>query len=257
MGKNQHSKDTLHVVPTEWARDGRGFKAARFTPYSKLPLACCSLSLQPFESPVGTMEGYMYDIANIVPYLKRYKVSPITGARMEVSELIPLNFHTNAEGKHHCPVTFKALGDHSHVVFNAVTGHVYSYEAVEELNRKTKNWKDLITEKPFKWSDIVVVQNPMEMEKRLIANFYYMVKGQQDAVTAEINGRARKIAGVDEDAKKEKIRSNPAMDRIYEEKQRLKDEKDKEEAERKAKDGDEGKKQPNGAEGARSREEAE
>eukprot|EP00438_Fugacium_kawagutii_P006656 Skav225695 [mRNA] locus=scaffold1817:108779:113607:+ [translate_table: standard] len=28
MGKNQHSKDQLHLRPTEWAQDGRGFQAS-------------------------------------------------------------------------------------------------------------------------------------------------------------------------------------------------------------------------------------
>jgi len=236
MGKNQHSKDTLHICPTEWARDHGGFKKARNTPFSKLPLNCCALSLQPFDTPVGIRDGAVFDIANIVPYIKRYKLSPISGARLDMNELIPLKFHPNAEGRFQCPITFKTFSDHSHVCFNAVSGHVYSYEAVEELNRKTKNWKDLITEQPFKWADIIVIQNPLEMERRLISTFYYMVKGQQEAVTAEISAREKQAKGTTDDDK-DNVRSNAAIDRIYEEKRRLADEKAKTEAEKKAKYG--------------------
>merc|ERR1712151_1288103 len=104
----------------------------------------------------------------------------------EVSELVPLNFHYNPEGKIHCPVIFKAFTNASHVVANLASGHVYSYEAVLELNKKQKNFTDLITNKPFKWSDIVVLQDPDKMEDRTVDKFYFMQKGQQEEVVRTI-----------------------------------------------------------------------
>ena len=44
-----------------------------------------------------------------------------------------------------CPVTNKVFTNFSHVVLNSVSGHVYSFDAVDQLNRKVKNWQDLIS----------------------------------------------------------------------------------------------------------------
>jgi peptidyl-prolyl cis-trans isomerase-like protein 2 len=38
-------------------------------------------------------------------------------------------------------VTGKAFTPHSHIVALKTTGDVYSYDAIEELNVKPKNWK--------------------------------------------------------------------------------------------------------------------
>jgi len=227
MGKNQHSKDGLHLRPTEWAQDGRGFKARQQSPYQKLPLHCCALSLEPFESPVATRDGAVFEATNIIRYVKRFKANPVTGGRLEVSELVPLHFHRNPEGHFHCPVTFKVFTNHSHVVMNAVSGHIYSFDAVDQLNRKTKSWKDLITGEPFKWSDIVTIQDPDNSESREVQKFYFMQKGQQEEVIAEITHRESKKAL---EEKKDTIRKNAALDRIYEEKAKLAEEKAKEEA---------------------------
>mmetsp|Transcript_9244 Transcript_9244/g.26557 ORF Transcript_9244/g.26557 Transcript_9244/m.26557 type:complete len:562 (-) Transcript_9244:102-1787(-) len=227
MGKNQHSKDGLHLRPTEWAQDGRGFKARRFSPYQKLPLHCCALSLEPFESPVGTRDGDVFEVTNIIRYIKRFGVSPVTGGRLDVSELIPLHFHKNTEGQFHCPITFKVFSNHSHVVMNAVSGHIYSYDAVDQLNRKTKNWKDLITGQSFKWADIVVIQDPDKSEAREVQKFYFMQKGQQEEVIAEITHRESKVS---QEAKKDTIRKNAALDRIYEEKAKIAEQKALEDA---------------------------
>mmetsp|Transcript_39344 Transcript_39344/g.116617 ORF Transcript_39344/g.116617 Transcript_39344/m.116617 type:complete len:554 (-) Transcript_39344:92-1753(-) len=215
MGKNQHSKDGLHQRPTEWAQDGSGFKAVRRSPFAKLPLNCCGLSLQPFDQPVGTPDGSIFDVAHIVPYIKKFGVNPLTGAKLEVSELIPMHFHFNSEGKVQCPVTFKAFGMHSHVCANMASGQVYSMETVEQLNRKTKNWQDLITGQKFKWSDIVVLQDPDEGENREVKNFYYIQAGQQDEVTSTIT---HKQTEEQKAANKERIRPNAALERIQESK---------------------------------------
>jgi len=87
----------------------------------------------------------------------------------------------------------------------------------------------LITSKPFKWTDIVVLQDPENIEAREISKFYYIQKGQQEEVVAEITHRESKIS---QEAKKDTIRKNAALDRIYEEKRQLAEEKAKEEAEK-------------------------
>mmetsp|Transcript_21401 Transcript_21401/g.47431 ORF Transcript_21401/g.47431 Transcript_21401/m.47431 type:complete len:548 (-) Transcript_21401:83-1726(-) len=231
MGKNQHSKDGLHLRPTEWAQDGAGYKQRKRSPFAKLPLHCCSLSLQPFESPVATRDGAVFEVSNILAYVKKFGRNPVTGGRLEVSELIPLHFHHNAEGKIQCPVTFKVFTDNSHVAANLASGHVYSYDTLVELNRKVKNFTDLITSKPFEWTtDVVVLQDPDNIEAREVAKFYYMQQGQQDQVIAEITDREAAKKGITREKKNEKIRKDAAFERIYEEKKRLAEEKEQEAA---------------------------
>lgn len=60
-----------------------------------------------------------------------------------------LTLHKNAEGKYHCPVTFKEFNEHTRIAAIRTSGHVYSYDAVHELNVKAKNWTDLMTGEPF------------------------------------------------------------------------------------------------------------
>lgn len=227
MGKNQHSKDGLHVHATEWARDGAGFKAKK-TPFAKLPLDCCFLSLQPFESPVGTRDGQVFEVKFIIPYIKKFGRNPATGGKLEVRDLVPLHFHKSPEGKIWCPVLFKAFTNHSHVSINFVSGHVYSGEALEELNRKVKNWKDLITDQPFKLQDIVTIQHGDDLASREVAKFYFMVEGQQDEIVKTITHKKKEMTAAEKEEDKLTIRRNPAMERIYQEKAKIQAEKDAE-----------------------------
>lgn len=228
MGKNQHSKDQLHVRPTEWAQDGGGAKRARKTPFTKLPLDCCFLSLQPFETPVGTRDGQVFEAKFIIPYIKKFGRNPVGGGNLEISDLVPLHFHRNGEGKIHCPVSFKVFTNHSHVVMNAASGHIYDAEVVETLNRKPKNWKDLMTNQTFKLTDIVTIQHGDDITSREVAKFYFMVEGQQDEVVRTITNKKPKMTAAQEEEDKLKIRKNPAMERIYEEKARIAAEKEAE-----------------------------
>jgi len=228
MGKNQHSKDGLHLRPTEWAQDGAGFKERKQSPYAKLPLHCCALSLQPFESPVATPGGEIFDAKNIIAYIKRFGKNPVIGCKLEAKELTPVHFHKNDEGKFHCPVTFKVFTHYSNVALNIVSGHVYSWDAVDQLNRKTKNWSDLMTSQKFKWEDIIRIQDPDDCENRYVSKFYFMREGQQQEVTEEITHRGSKLTA---EAKKDTIRRTGAVERILDACDDRRDEKAKEEAE--------------------------
>lgn len=228
MGKNQHSKDGLHVRPTEWAQDGSGFKATKRSPFARLPLDCCFLSFQPFASPVCTREGAVFETKFIVKYIKRFGKNPVTGGKLEISQLVPLQFHSNVEGKLHCPVTFKVFTNHSHVAVNLESGHVYSFEALDTLNRKQKNWSDLITSKKFKWTDVVSLQDPDDCTHREVAKFWFMQQGQQDEVTKEITNPESKITA---EMKGDNIRKSAALDRIADAKRDIAEEKAREAAE--------------------------
>lgn len=42
-----------------------------------------------------------------MPYVKKYKKNPVTGETLTSKDLLRLNISKNANGKWHCPVTFK------------------------------------------------------------------------------------------------------------------------------------------------------
>lgn len=91
----------------------------------------------------------------------------------------------NYLGYWQCPIMNKALTNFSHVVAIKTTGNVYSYEAVYELNIKTKNYHDLITNEPFDKSDILTLQNPEDdahIALRDINNFAHLKELREDNI---------------------------------------------------------------------------
>ncbi|XP_050409403.2 RING-type E3 ubiquitin-protein ligase PPIL2 [Patella vulgata] len=199
MGKKQHQKDKLYLTHSEWTHEWGGYKGTKNTGsnsrFRRLPFHCCSLSMQPFENPLCTKEGIVFDLMNIVPFLKKYGLSPVTGEKMSFKELIRLNFHKNSDDKYHCPVTFKIFNENSHIVAIKPTGHVYAHEAIDRLNLKAKNMKDLITDEPFERKDIITIQDPTHLDKFNIAEFYHIKKNL-------------KVTDEDEEASKKDPRHN-------------------------------------------------
>jgi len=57
------------------------------------------------------------------------------------------------------------------------SGRVYLWDTVEQLNLKTKNLRDLVSDEEFTRADLIVLQDPMDLEKQDISNF----KNVQDA----------------------------------------------------------------------------
>ncbi|KAK2574180.1 RING-type E3 ubiquitin-protein ligase PPIL2 [Acropora cervicornis] len=155
MGKKQHQKDKLYLTNKEWKEEWGGKKAdiPEKASFRRLPFHSCR---------------------NIVPYLKKYGKNPVTGEPLQAKELTKLNFHKNAEGQYHCPVTFKVFNNNSHIVAVKSTGNVFSYEAVEQLNLKAKNFKDLLTDEPFTRKDLITIQDPTSLDKFNLANFHHL-----------------------------------------------------------------------------------
>lgn len=180
MGKKQHQKDKLYLTTNEWKYEWGGFKGTQNSgensKFRRLPFFCCSLSLQPFENPLCTSEGVMYDLMNIVPFLKKYGINPATGEKLSAKDLIKLNFHKNSEGKFHCPVTFKVFNENTHIVAIKTSGNVFSMEAVERLNIKPNHWKDLLTDEPFTRKDIITLQDPSNLDKFNMQSFFHIKK---------------------------------------------------------------------------------
>ena len=109
-----------------------------------------------------TPAGVIYDMLSIIPYVNKNKRCPVTGAPLALKDLIKLNFHKNDKGEYHCPVMFKEFSPHTRIVAIKTTGNVYCHEAVETLNIKTKNYKDLLTDQPFTKADIITLQVRLE-----------------------------------------------------------------------------------------------
>jgi len=182
MGKKQHQSDKLYLTASEWRElyggnknHHRGGDSKDSEDFRRLPLDHCALSLQPYEAPYADDDGNIFDLVHIVPYIKKYKRNPVTGKPLEASQLIKLNFHKNSKGEMHCPVMFKVFTNNVHVAAIRTTGNVFSYEAVDELNIKTKNWKDLLTSEPFQGrKDIVVLQDPQDQSKFNMNAFHHL-----------------------------------------------------------------------------------
>uniref|UniRef100_A0ACB8FYQ5 RING-type E3 ubiquitin-protein ligase ppil2 n=1 Tax=Sphaerodactylus townsendi TaxID=933632 RepID=A0ACB8FYQ5_9SAUR len=69
-----------YITCTEYTHFYGGKKAEiPQSSFRRLPFDHCSLSLQPFEYPVCTPEGIVFDLLNIVPWLKKFGTNPITG----------------------------------------------------------------------------------------------------------------------------------------------------------------------------------
>eukprot|EP01113_Clastostelium_recurvatum_P004045 TRINITY_DN11794_c0_g1_i1.p1 TRINITY_DN11794_c0_g1~~TRINITY_DN11794_c0_g1_i1.p1 ORF type:complete len:563 (+),score=185.37 TRINITY_DN11794_c0_g1_i1:30-1691(+) len=179
MGKSKgQSHNHMYITNKEYAQ-GFGGKVAgeRKNPFQKLPYDCCALSLTPFEDPVCTEDGIVYEILNIVPFIRKHKKDPISGRPLAAKDLIKLKFHKNVEGAYICPITYSTFTEHSHIVAIKTTGNVYSYDAIETMNIKPKMWRDLIDDTPFTRKDIITIQDPNNLERRNIAEFQYVKEG--------------------------------------------------------------------------------
>lgn len=83
----------------------KGAKAA--APFKRLPFHCCAINFTPFEDPVCTDDGTVYDIASIVPYIMKFKKHPVSGEPLALKDLTRLNFSKNGDGEWNCPVMGK------------------------------------------------------------------------------------------------------------------------------------------------------
>ena len=205
-GKNRHSQDRLFITATEWKSIG-GKRVAAQHDYRPLPFDHCAMSLSPYETPCCTAnEGVVFDVTNLVPYVMKHKKNPITGEKMSTSEIIRLNMSKNAEGLWHCPVTCKVFNNNTHVVAIKTTGNVFSFDAVNELNIKAKNYTDLLSGEKFIRSDVIVLQDhmdPAHMARRDINSFVHLKQIRED------NKVARQTDS--------KVRHNPVMGDVMKE----------------------------------------
>ena len=149
MGKHRHSKDRLFVTQTEHKEEWGGKKDPTTHPLPKLSFNYCPLSLQPIQDAVCTIDGHMFDIVNIVPFVKQCGKNPVTGKPLKLEDLIKLTIHKDNAGDMICPVSMKVFTDSTKIVAIKSSGQVYAASTVEELNKKPKFFYDLVTSRPL------------------------------------------------------------------------------------------------------------
>ncbi|KDN37460.1 hypothetical protein K437DRAFT_240666 [Tilletiaria anomala UBC 951] len=171
------------------AKSAGGDPEAGFKP---LTYDNCAISLQPWKHPVCCKDdGTIFDLMNVIPYIKKYGTNPATGHPLNASQLLTLHFHKNEEGKYSDPISYKGFNEHTHIVAIATTGNVYAYETVQQLNIKGKNWHDLLDESTaFKREDIITLQDPYNMEGKDIRQFNHIKEGK--VLTAADRGEVDK-----------------------------------------------------------------
>eukprot|EP00887_Chlorella_sp_A99_P008218 scaffold12.g8218.t1 len=177
MGKKRHGKDRAYLTATEWREEHGGYKGEkRGRTRGRLPFHCCAISFLPFEDPVCTADGTVFDIVNAVPYIQKFKRHPVTGEPLELKDLIRLHFHKNGENEYWCPVLNKVFTEHTHIVAIRPSGNVYCWDAVDQLCLKPKNMRDLLTDEPFTRKDIIHLQDPLNLSGKRMEEFDHVKK---------------------------------------------------------------------------------
>lgn len=201
MGKkHKHSQDKLYKTVSELKSHhvdaSKEFELSVL--HRRLKFDSCCLSLDAVtKKPMGLCDDtgfcYVFECDNIVKFLEKYKVHPITGEQVSAKQLIELRLHKNDDGLYHCPVIYKLLNQYSKIVVNKKTGHVYSYEAYQQLNLKPSNFKDLLTDEPFEKDDIAIIQDPEIVDEKWNVSNFHHVKNKLKLEDDTDTGRIRSI----------------------------------------------------------------
>ncbi|CEQ41244.1 SPOSA6832_02951, partial [Sporobolomyces salmonicolor] len=183
---------------------------------SKLP---CALTLKPFETPVCTPEGTIYELLAIIPFLRQHGTDPMTGKKLTPGELIKLTFFRNNEGQYHDPVTFKVFNEHTAIAAVRPSGNVYAKESIDRLNAKPGNWHDLMTDEPFTRKDIIMLQDPLNIQGKDLSKFDYVRRnlevqtdeGSLSGINVEASGIGRVLKSISDKEKKDKDAKSPSI----------------------------------------------
>ncbi|KAK4685334.1 peptidyl-prolyl cis-trans isomerase-like 2, partial [Tremellales sp. Uapishka_1] len=207
-----HNSDKMYVTHSEHASgdhtassNGKRDTSGK-SEFQRLPFDCCALSLQPFKNPVAVIadtkpdenpRADVFDLLNIVPYVRKFKTNPVTGKPLETSALIKLNFFKNGEGTVHDPITYKVFSPHIHIVFLKNTGNVFDMASLQLLAIKSKSWRDLVNDEPFERSDIITIQDPQNLAARDLREYDYV---KQDKKVDDSDLASDPLRGINVDA---------------------------------------------------------
>ncbi|KAH0544340.1 Peptidyl-prolyl cis-trans isomerase cyp8 [Glutinoglossum americanum] len=192
MGKEWSSSDAYSAS----SGSGTARPKAAGAGFKRLPFNFCAVSLQPFEHPVCTADGTIFDLTNILPWLKKHGTNPVTGTNLDSKELIKLHFHKNDDGEYVDPVTYKVFTDNTHIVALRNTGNVFAWDTVERLNIKAKMWQDLVSDEAFGRADIITLQDPQNVGSRDLGSFKYLQDGVSALTPEQEAERADPLSGI-------------------------------------------------------------
>ncbi|KAI1857375.1 uncharacterized protein JN550_013255 [Neoarthrinium moseri] len=204
MGKGT---DKLYITHSEWssadafsASTGARAQASNGS-FKRLPFNFCAASLQPFQNPVCTKDGLIFDLEVISKWLDSHDTNPVDGEPLQLKDLIKLNFARNGDvdsrgadglgngGKGDLidPVTFKVFTDNTHIVAirHGNYANVFAWDTVERMNIKAKMWRDLLDDAEFGRSDIITLQDPQNAPSRDLSQFKYLKDGEEALLTKQ------------------------------------------------------------------------
>ena len=172
MGRKKNNRDKLFQTYQElcdkWSED----KINVDNNVKYLPFNYCSLSLTPFNDAVCDEKGNIFENKYIIPYIAKFHKNPITGNNISVKELVHLNIKKGNNGNLLCPISLKELNFNMKIIAIKETGNVYSYDVYQKLNKDINNYKDLLTDIPFKKENVILLNDPNH--KKLIPTFEYI-----------------------------------------------------------------------------------
>lgn len=166
MGKNT---DKLYITHSEWSgKDLHGATGGSLNQdrsglakrASVQPFWTCSISQQPISAnnAMADSQGYVFDIKNIVPYIRKHSTNPVTGLPMSTKDLIKLHLSTNNEGQFIDPVTHKEFQQLTPAILIRTSGRVYHEDTIKENNLKQKFMRDLLSDEEFTKKDLIVLK---------------------------------------------------------------------------------------------------
>ncbi|KAL7267321.1 cyclophilin peptidyl-prolyl cis-trans isomerase Cyp8, partial [Rhizina undulata] len=192
--------DKLYITHSEWSSNdfgaSTGYAAKSALPFKRLPYNYCALSLQPYSHPVCTNDGTVFDLVNIIPWLKKHGTNPVTGEKLKYDELLKLNMHKNDDGEYCDPVTFKVFTDNTHIIALRTSGNVFAWDTIERLCIKAKTWRDLVTDDEFSRKDIITLQDPHNLGNRDMSAFKYLKEGTSTLTPEQEAERANPLNNI-------------------------------------------------------------
>lgn len=71
------------------------------------------------------------------------------------------------------------FNENTTIVAVKTTGNVYCKDAIDTLNVKAKNWKDLLDDTPFTRGDLITLQDPADLTKFNMQTFFHLQQGHK------------------------------------------------------------------------------
>jgi len=219
MGRKSSAKDRAYITQSE-RKDGYGSvkdnhaasssaassSAARRAALVSLPFTHCRLTCEPWVDPVCSPDGDVFDVTAAVPALRANAGrNPLTGEALALRDLVRLRFHRLGGGGEGpapfgCPVTGRAFTPSSHIVAVRPTGNVFSFEAVERLCLRPRNFRDLLDDTEFRGrGDLIHLQDPSDASGTAAARAERLARAAAGGGAAGAALAASAAAASDED----------------------------------------------------------